>query len=193
MSWPGRPLFTSMGQDRFLKIDLNAIYEGGRELPLMLDEAWFARWREEDPDLEFSLAGPQTGRVHLAKYGKDVLVRGHLEGKLKLVCSRCLEPYIYPVQADFDLLLAPGPEPAAAEEEELTSQDLDLDFYSGETIDLESILKEQIILMLPLKPLCAEACQGLCPRCGANLNQEPCACAREKLDSPFGALARLKK
>ncbi len=180
-----------MAQKRSLQIAINSIPETGREISLDLGPEWFARWQEEDPDLGFS--GAQvSGAVHLEKYGRDILVRGHLKGKLELNCSRCLEPFLAPLQSDFDLLLVPGPEPVSAEAEELSAPDLDLDFYSGEVVDLEGLLKEQVILMLPLKPLCAETCRGLCPSCGANLDREGCRCKAEKSDSPLAALAKLK-
>jgi uncharacterized protein len=174
-----------------LKIPLNTIPETGRDVALDLGPKWFARWQEEDPQLGFSEA-QVTGAIHLEKHGQDILVRGRLKGGLGLFCSRCLEAFSALLETDFDLLLVPGPEPVSAEAEELAAPDLDLDFYTGEVLDLESIVREQLILMLPLKPLCAETCRGLCPGCGANLNQEPCACPAEKTDSPLAALAKPK-
>jgi uncharacterized protein len=174
-----------------LKIALNAIPETGKDLSLDLGAEWFGRWREEDPALEFSEAALKAS-VTLARHGRDVLVRGHFSGSLKLGCGRCLEPFTAPVAADFDLLLVPGPQAAGPEEVELAAADLDRDFYTDEVVDLESILREQIILALPLKPLCAETCQGLCPRCGANRNQEACNCPPEKPASPLAELAKLK-
>jgi uncharacterized protein len=174
------------------QIDVGAITEAGLDVPLELGQDWFARWQEEDSGLEFAGPGALTGSVYVEKHGRDILLRGHLEGRLELHCSRCLTPYAAPVAADFDLLLAPGPEPASAGEEELSAADLDLDYYSGEVVDLESLIREQVILLLPLKPLCAESCKGLCPRCGADLNREPCTCQEVKSESPFAALAKLK-
>jgi uncharacterized protein len=176
---------------RALHINLKAIPETGLTVPIDLGPEWFSRWREEDPGLEFAEARI-TGTVLLAKHNRDVLVRGHLEGQLELACSRCLEAFAAPVTADFDLLLAPTPEGGLPEEEELSAKELDLDFYSGETVDLEAIIREQIILMMPLKPLCQEDCQGLCPQCGANHNRETCNCRPEAVNSPFAHLAKLK-
>lgn len=163
-----------------------------KELSLELGEEWFAHWVSEDPELEFTGPGQLTGVVHVEKHGKDVLVRGHLKGGLTLVCGRCLTSYEASLAADFDLLLAPGPGALKAEEE-LKAGDLDLDFYSGDVVDLEPIIREQILLALPLKPVCSEGCKGLCPRCGADLNKETCACPAEKAASPFAELAKLKK
>jgi uncharacterized protein len=168
-----------MTTKKTLQIAVNSIPEVGKDLTPDLGKEWFARWRHEDPSLEFSEAAI-TGTVHLARHGRDILVRGHLAGQLGLTCGRCLEGFAAPMAADFDLLLAPGPQPQGPAEEELS------------VVDLEAILREQIILMLPLKPLCAESCQGLCPRCGANLNREACNCQAEQVDSSFAQLAKLK-
>ncbi len=180
-----------MKSKKTLQISIKSIPETGKDLSLDLGKEWFDRWREEDPGLEFS-QGAIRGTVSLAKHGNDILVRGHLEGHLDLACGRCLEPFSAAVETDFDLLLVPAPQGQGPEEEELSAAELDLDFYIGETVDLEAIVREQIILLVPLKPLCQEACQGLCPICGANLNRESCSCKVEKSTSPLAQLAKLK-
>ncbi len=178
-------------QTKALQIAIKAIPEMGLTVAIDLGPEWFARWRQEDPGLEFADTRI-TGQVHLSKHGSDILVRGSLSGQMELACSRCLESFPLPAAIDFDLLLVPGPPTAAAGDEELSPTDLDLDYYTGESVDLESLLREQIILMMPLKPLCDEGCQGLCPRCGANLNRETCTCSTDTVNSPFAVLAKLK-
>jgi uncharacterized metal-binding protein YceD (DUF177 family) len=93
-----------------LHISVARLREEGLDLHLKVGEEWFARWQEEDPDLEFSGPGDLAVHIHLERHGHDILVRGHLEGILKLSCSRCLAPFSHPVDADFDLLLTPVPE-----------------------------------------------------------------------------------
>ena len=117
----------------------------------------------------------------LAKHGQDILIRGSLEGSLGLSCGRCLEPFAAPVATEFELLLLPAPASESPDEEELSARELDLDVYTGETVDLEALVREQIILLVPLKPLCQEDCRGLCPGCGANLNRETCPCREGSL------------
>ena len=173
-----------MSTSKALQINIKAIPETGREVAVDLGPEWFARWHAEDPGLEFADARI-TGLVRLEKHAQDILVRGRLAGHLELACSRCLESFAAPAAIEFDLLLVPGPPSAHAEDEELSLTDLDLDYYTGEIVDLETILREQIILMMPLKPLCDEACKGLCPQCGANLNQETCHCQTDVVNSPF--------
>jgi uncharacterized protein len=174
-----------------LHIAIKSIPDTGKEVAIDLPPEWFALWREADPGLEFT-GGRINGVVHLAKHGRDILVRGHLSGYLDLACSRCLESFAHPVATDFDLLLIPRPATAVAEDEELSAADLDLDYYTGEGVDLESLLREQIILMIPVKPLCQETCQGLCPQCGSNLNRQSCRCQPQAANSPFAELAKLK-
>jgi uncharacterized protein len=175
-----------------LHINIVRLRDGGLDLQLHLDEDWFAHWQEEDPGLEFFGPRDIQAQVYLERHGLDILVRGHLDGTLQVSCSRCLTTFSHPVEADFDLLLAPGPQVVGKEEEELTRADLDVDFYTGSVVNLESILREQILLTLPLKPLCSEACQGICPRCGVDLNQETCQCPAEDSDSPLAVLKKIK-
>ncbi len=180
-----------MKAKKILQISIKAIPETGKDVSLDLGPEWFEHWREEDPGLEFSQAAIR-GTVNLSRHGHDILVRGHLQGELGLSCGRCLTPFSAPVETDFDLVLVPAPTGAGPEEEELSAQELDVDFYTGETVDLEAIIREQIILMMPLKPLCTAICKGLCSRCGANFNRETCTCEVGKSDSPFAELAKLK-
>jgi uncharacterized protein len=182
---------TAMTAKKTLQINLKTIPETGLPVAIDLGPEWFGRWHAEDPGLEFADARI-TGLVHLSKHGHDLLVRGSLSGHLELACGRCLESFAAPAAIDFDLLLVPGPATASAADEELSLTDLDLDYYTGEIVDLETILREQIILMMPLKPLCDEACKGLCPHCGANLNRETCTCPTDAVNSPFALLAKLK-
>ena len=174
-----------------LHVSVARLREAGLDLHLKVGEEWFARWQEEDPDLEFSGPGDIAVHFHLERHGHDILVQGQLEGYVQLSCSRCLVPFSHPVEADFDLLLAPGPG-RLDEEEELDRADLDRDFYTGDTVNLESILREQVLLTIPLKPLCSETCKGICPRCGADLNREPCQCPAEESDSPFAKIKNIK-
>ena len=179
-------------QTSALQINIARLRKDGLELELNLSEDWFARWQEEDPALEFSGPGNLAVGVHLERHGRDILVRGRFEGTLHLSCSRCLTSFSHPVEAEFDILLAPGPKHVAEEVEELTRADLDRDIYTGETVNLESILREQVLLTLPLKPMCSETCKGICPSCGTDLNQETCQCPAEESSSPFAILKNIK-
>jgi uncharacterized protein len=100
-----------------------------------------------------------------------------------------------PVDAAFDLRYVPHSENTGGEgeaEREIEEDDLTTAYYRDETIDLGELVREQFYLALPMKPLCAEACKGLCPQCGMNLNQGTCDCRLEWQDPRFEALKALK-
>jgi uncharacterized protein len=95
-----------------------------------------------------------------------------------------------PLAASFDLLYSPQPEGRQEEEIELKYEDMEVAFYDGESLDVDLMTLEQIELALPMKFICDEGCKGLCPNCGADLNQGACAC---KLDTSDTRLAVLRE
>lgn len=117
---------------------------------------------------------------------------GRVKATLELPCSRCLEPFTLPVDAPFDLRYQPQPEPTGEAEQEVSEDDLSTAFYENEAIDLGQMMREQFYLALPMKPLCVETCQGLCPDCGTNLNRSRCSCTREWSDPRLAILKGLK-
>ena len=117
---------------------------------------------------------------------------GNVETELELACSRCLEPYRFPLSAAFDLLLSAGVSAVFAEaEHEMDDDDLETSYYRDDQIDLNELLREQFYLALPMKPLCREDCRGLCPQCGTNLNTSTCGCAPTWDDPRLAALKGL--
>ena len=112
---------------------------------------------------------------------------------LELPCSRCLEPFQLPVRAEFDLRYLPAADVSAEPEQEVGEDDLETSFYQDDQIDLNQLLREQFYLALPMKPLCQEACRGLCPQCGTNLNSGTCDCAPAWEDPRLAPLRNLKR
>jgi uncharacterized protein len=109
--------------------------------------------------------------------GVSYRVIGTVRTKLELECGRCLEAFPLPIDAAFELRYVPQSHDAAAEaEREITEDDLTTAFYSEGMLDLVDLMREQCQLALPMKPLCAQSCRGLCSVCGANLNRTDCDC-----------------
>jgi uncharacterized protein len=117
---------------------------------------------------------------------------GAVHTELELPCSRCLEPFRFPVDVAFDQRYLPQPEASADEEREIADEDLETSFYRGAQIDLNELLREQFYLTLPMKPLCREECKGLCAQCGTNLNTGTCDCRPGWEDPRLAALKQLK-
>jgi uncharacterized protein len=181
-----------MKKKPILKVPIEQITWEGLDVPVTLDADWFTHWLKEQPGLDFSLEQPITGVVHLERHDGNILVRGQLQGELMYACSRCLDTYAGPLTASFDLLLKVGRPPVVEPEAELSPGELDEDYCPGDELELNVLLREQILLALPLKPLCREECQGLCRQCGANLNREPCSCSAPVFHPSFAALEKLK-
>jgi uncharacterized protein len=124
--------------------------------------------------------------VSLHKTGRDVVAHGRLQGGLETGCSRCTAPTRLQVNVGFDLTFVPAKDDAKAQhaggEREIQEGEAETVSYIDEEIDLEPILREQLILALPYAPLCREACKGLCARCGNDLNEGPCSCPAEAPD-----------
>jgi len=117
----------------------------------------------------------------------NVLVRGRIRSRVPLTCSRCLEPFSMTVEADADARFAPR-SPGRGEELELSAEDLEVDFYAQDLLDLDRMIESETFLRLPMKPLCRDNCRGLCPVCGGNRNQSPCACQAKFPDPRLEAL-----
>lgn len=121
-----------------------------------------------------------------------VSVSGYIGTTVQLDCSRCLEAFSLPMQRRFTLRFSreiPADLHAGRSEEvELTADAIGLVYFKGEEIDLKTAMQEQVVLALPLKPLCREDCKGLCPHCGTDLNVATCACGGATVSSPFAVL-----
>ena len=118
---------------------------------------------------------------------------GRVRAVLELPCSRCLEPFPFPVDAAFDQRYLPSAGVSVEAEREIEDEDLETSYYSEDQIDLDELIREQFYLALPMKPLCVETCKGLCPQCGTNLNSGACACAPRWDDPRLAALRALKE
>jgi len=123
---------------------------------------------------------------------KDIRLRGRLSAGLDLQCARCLEPVKQDIQRDFELLYRPLGADAGRDELSVTDAEAEIGYYQGDGILLEDVLREQVLLALPLKTTCREDCKGLCPQCGKNLNQEKCSCTNAVEDPRWAALKEVR-
>jgi uncharacterized protein len=121
------------------------------------------------------------------RVGEEIWIKGSLTARLSFVCSRCLSPFEFPVDSSFDLVYLPGE--MALMKEELDEDDLDRGFYDNNQINLHEVILEQLNLTFPLKPLCSEDCEGICPVCGQVRRGDNCACLVKEEDP---RLQRLK-
>lgn len=146
----------------------------------------------EDEAAEVSGEVEITGAAR--RNAKLAQVKGHLRGQIQIACSRCLQLVAVEFDTSFeaDFVTLANYEKSSAERE-ITSADFSLSVYDGERINLDEIVREQILLDLPAHQLCQENCAGLCEKCGANKNTNACACEAEDVDPRWSALRELKR
>lgn len=173
-------------------IDLSHVPDEGQEVKLGVPAE---RWPLEQSELRL------VGRVEVAgrlERVDEVAFRlgGSLTATVELPCVRCLEPLRLALDEPLDLLFLPSSAnvaPGKDEERELKDEDLAVSFYQDDKIDVGLLIREQIYLALPMKPICRDDCQGLCTKCGTNLNSSSCNCAPEAVDPRLASLKTLLK
>jgi uncharacterized protein len=123
---------------------------------------------------------PVSINVMLERLPEGIVVRGTLGAMWKAPCSRCLEPVTGEIAVHVDELFETQP---------LEGETYKLD---DDVIDLEPLVRDALVLELPLAPLCRADCAGLCVTCGANHNLTTCDCVTEEIDPRWAALRSLE-
>ena len=142
-------------------------------------------------DERVSLIAPAAvnGKVRLS--GNEVFVNGHVETRAQVECDRCLKPVELPVNADFTLEYIRDSDYESIETAELTEAEMSVSVFDGAAIDVDEIVKEQILLAVPTRMLCREDCKGICPECGTDRNTADCSCITNDIDPRWAALKKL--
>ena len=130
-----------------------------------------------------------TGKVRLA--GNEVFVNGHIDARAQVECDRCLQPVEAPVNADFALEYVTGSEYESSAAAELTEAEMLVAVFDGQAIDVDEVVKEQVLLAVPTRMLCREDCKGICPECGTDRNTGDCNCVDKDIDPRWAALKNL--
>ena len=122
----------------------------------------------------------------------DIRLKGSFEGKFQVPCARCVEPVEIPLAAEFDLIFRPVGVDGESPERSITAPETEIGYYQGDSLALEDVLREQVLLSLPVRTLCKPDCKGLCQRCGANRNSQACSCEDGPSDLRWEALSGLR-
>lgn len=165
-------------------IDLTKLVEGKKEF----DEAIQVDLDEESA----RLLEPCRIDGELKKGIVQVDLKGSISAKVEMECSRCVTPIISTLEFPFKVSYITEEHYTSEKESELHGEDLDVSLYDGEKIDLTELAREQILLNLPTQTFCQENCQGLCPKCGTNLNEKTCNCETKEIDPRWQSLRELK-
>ncbi len=138
--------------------------------------------------------GPVSGSFYLKKVGEQILVKGSLNAEVRLQCARCLRNFSRKVSENVEVKLRPiSVMDGEGGELELAPDDLNVEFFHGDALDIGHLAAEQVALSVPMKPLCSEDCPGICHLCGTDRIKGDCGCETEVTDLRWSALADLKK
>jgi uncharacterized protein len=126
----------------------------------------------------FSVSSPVKAKLAVSKTAHEVMITGSLSVELDMECSRCLKGVRQAQELPVSVVYHPADE-------------MDLGFYTGEELDLQELITEQILLSVQMKPLCSDGCKGICPKCGIDLNTGTCTCVQKELDPRLEVLKKL--
>jgi uncharacterized protein len=174
-----------------LKINVSKIPEEGMVISFERQGGWFLENLAGAPPPDYL-----PGRIDVAckawRMKENVFIEGTVATAVDMPCSRCLEMTHLPLRSSFKYTFVPPPA-QSQEEMELSAEDLDFAYYEGDIINLDEVIVEQIMLQVPIKPLCEESCRGLCPHCGVNRNKTGCECRDEVFDERLAVLKKFKE
>jgi uncharacterized protein len=143
-------------------------------------------------DPELIVIRPVEIECQFYRVDNEVIVRGGLRTAVRLTCSRCAEEFEQPLSVALDAIYLPMNEMLSARARELEEGEADVYPYGDQVIDIAEMVRDKLLLSIPLQPYCVVGCKGLCPSCGVNRNAISCQCAEEKLGSPFDSLKHLR-
>ncbi len=171
-----------------MKVPLDQIGAEGYDLDTGLAKAWLAETLR-DAKAPFEPHGDGKLKVHLARMGDAVHVRGKLSVALAAPCGRCLEPLIYDLNLPIEVAMFPqGHEPAAGPEGELDEDDLGVATYAGKEIDLTGVVRDEMFLEMPMNPVCGAEPSD----CARPAPEVPQVDIKPKEDPRWAALKNIK-
>jgi uncharacterized protein len=142
---------------------------------------------------EVEVSQPIRVQVQAERHSLGIRVKGNFKVQGKVPCARCLESFEIELSPEFELYYQQhdARHPITGEIE-LGEKDTEISFFSGEALEMRDIVREQILLSLPMKPVCREECRGLCPNCGGNRNLKACNCEAVLRDPRLQPLLKIQ-
>ena len=122
----------------------------------------------------------------------EIRLQGDLQVTVEASCDRCLEPVSLPIRSPFDLVYMPASIAVEGGEDEIDEAAVEVGYYEGSGLQLNDVLREVVLLALPMQLVCGETCKGICPVCGQNRNQRECGCQSAAVNDRWTKLKELR-
>ena len=179
-----------------MEIQIEQIKQEGLALEFEKSVETFPALAEMVAKGECEFAAPIRTALRALRIGDMVEVDGDIETSVCLPCSRCLQPFETSLKSHFAITYMQQAEDVTMDTEpqeiELSVEDMGIVYFQGGKIKLIDTIQEHVIMEFPLRALCKQDCKGLCSKCGADLNQDPCDCDRRSSPGKFAVLKNLK-
>jgi uncharacterized protein len=175
-----------------VKLRIDDITAEGREISFAEPEQEINHSLTRGSLHEYFVKAPLQVSLSYYRAGTEIFISGRLDAATTAACSRCAEEFDLPSHRRFRYVLA-AKVMRDGNGFALKAEDLEFSFYHGDEVDLTPLIREQALLALGERPLCREDCRGLCPQCGANLNEGDCGCVPRGLDPRLAVLRTLKQ
>ncbi len=141
------------------------------------------------PTEDFACVGPVEGELEVENTGSLLLLRGELRAAVRLTCARCLGSFeralTMTVEEEF------ATEQTEPDVSTIDREEPEASAMSDLVLDVSELVRQQLLVNIPMAGICREDCRGICPTCGQNLNEKVCECAAEPVDSRWAKLADL--
>jgi uncharacterized protein len=179
-----------------VRINTEEIPEGGLSLTFQEAAETFPPLVDTQSGGDCAFVAPIHIEVFVRSVGRMFEVDGRFDTRVRFSCSRCLREYEAPLSQAFTLSFARRlPDSDVPHDEadiELGAQEVGLVLFDGSEIELRDAIQEEVVMALPMQPLCNPACRGLCPFCGADRNIKDCGCERRNRNPGFAVLKGFK-
>jgi uncharacterized protein len=173
-----------------VKLRIDDITAEAREIFFAEPEHEINRALSQGAVREYHLVSSVQVALSYYRAGSELFLSGRADDVVKASCARCVEEFTQTSSRAFRYVLAP--KSMGYDETDPRAEDLEFSLYDGDEVDLAPLIREQVLLALTARPLCREDCRGLCPRCGANLNEGECGCRAETGDPRLAVLRTIK-
>lgn len=191
--------FSPVHKEVKMEIMLDDIPAEGLEISATRKDEWLNAVATEALGDAFQKKDKAELNIVLTRVNHEINLNGEIYVTFHPTCDRCLEVFLNKNKLELHLLIIPNDEYEEMDkhetesEEGISTKDIEVVPYFGDRIDLGNLIREHLILSMPMKNICDENCLGLCQKCGKNLNEGKCSCKEDKVDSRWSALAKLKE
>jgi uncharacterized protein len=176
-----------------MKLLVSQLHEGENSLQFDVQkDSWMKEVARNIEKQGYRLGSVFSVDITLLKLEPDYYLKGHFQFALEQTCARCAEPFSHTLNPKFDIAFAHMTSKRATPQLSDESEEVDINFFEGNEIDLGPVITEQFFLSLPYQAVCSASCKGICQSCGQNLNTSSCNCASESAPNSFSVLKNYK-